>query len=138
MNAMPNPPQDPGQWVTNADHAWSLLYGIVGAIGLGVAFIVRRVRWADRIEAELQRTRDTTEEYRSATENALAQYQASTVATLARLDEKLDLAQEQRDRWEDTVQRRIDGIHGEFKGDFRTVHERIDGVLTNCVRIEKI
>ena len=128
MNAMPNPPQDPGQWVTNADHAWNLLYGIVGAIGLGVAFIVRRVRWADRIEAELQRTRDMTEENRSATENALAQYQASTVATLARLDEKLDLAQEQRDRWQDTVQNRIDGIHAEFKDDFRAVHNRIDNI----------
>ena len=136
MNAMPNPPQDPGSWLANADHAWNLIYGILAAVSLGAAFLIRRVKWADRIESELQRTRDTTEEYRSATENALAQYQAATLATLARLDDKLDMAQDQRDRWEDTVQRRIDGIHGEFKNDFRTVHDRIDGVLTNCVRVE--
>ncbi len=133
---MPNPPEDPGSWLTNADHIWQIVWGVLVAVGVGVAWLIRRVQWADRIETELQRTRQTTDDYRAATESSLEQYQETTNATLARLDQKLDAAQAQRDRWEDTVQRRIDGIHGEFKNDFRVVHDRIDGVLTNCVKIE--
>ena len=138
---MPNPPEDPGSWLTNADHAWNLFWGVCGAISLvvcgAVAYIIKCVQWADELKAEMKRTQAVTEAYRTATEGALDKYQKSTNATLQRLEDKLDTAQEQRDRWQGTVQSRIDGIHTEFKEDFRATHDRIDGVLINCVRIEK-
>ena len=91
MNAMPNPPEDPGSWLTNADHAWNLFWGVCGAISLvvcgAVAYIIKCVQWADELKAEMKRTQAVTEAYRTATEGALDKYQKSTNATLQRLEE---------------------------------------------------
>ena len=105
------PPQDPAQIWAIMDHMVGIGGVLVGAAVTALAWLIRRIRWSDRIAEEIKAGR------------------VESASQISLVGKRFDQMEARQQRWETEVKGQIADVRDEFRGEFTSVHERVDNIL---------
>jgi len=125
--AMQSGPQNDPEWLSNtiatAGHITGIVTGvstfIVTAITATVVYLIRAARTEERLSTQIAYNQRMNDEI------------------LEKMTQGFARIEERKDAWEERVNARITSVEVKFEGRLIDVTRRVDGVLLNCVLVEK-